>query len=48
MGEGKTLEEAKVKAAIEKKRLKFVSFEETELVKPEVAYVVSIKGSGAG
>jgi len=48
MEEGKTLDEAKVKAAIESKKLKFESFGETNLVKPTAAYVIAIEGTGVG
>lgn len=43
--DGASLEEADVKAAIEGKKLKFISFEKAELEKPTVAYNLVVSGA---
>lgn len=39
------LDEAKVKAAIKGKGMKFVSLEKTEVVRPKVAYELAVEGA---
>jgi len=46
MAEGMKLDEAKVKAALEGKRLEFVSLSEVEMPKPVAAYSLKVKGAG--
>jgi len=43
--EGASLDEASVKAAIEGKKLKFISFEKTGLSKPTAAYQLVVSGA---
>ena len=45
MKEGKTLDEAKVKTALEKNRMGFVSLETVERPIPKVAYVMQASGT---
>ena len=44
MEEGKALDEAKIKEAIEAKRLKFISLAQTEVTRPKAAFVISNSG----
>ena len=46
MEEGKELDEAEVKKAVEAKRLKFISFEVIERPQPTVVYRIEAKGLG--
>lgn len=46
MEEGKELDEAKVKAALEKNRMGFVSLETVERPIPKAAYVMQATGTG--
>ena len=45
MDDGVALDEAKVKAAIEGKKMKFVSMEKTEISRPKVAYELAVSGA---
>ena len=45
MDDGAALDEAKVKEAIEGKKMKFVSMEETEITRPKVAYELVVSGA---
>ena len=46
MEEGKSLDEAAVKEAVEAKRLKFVSLEVVERPQPDFVYRIPAKGLG--
>ena len=45
MEEGKQLDEAKLKADIEAKRLSFVSLSEVTVPRPKAAYIVTVSGA---
>ena len=45
MEPGKSLDSDKVKAAIEGKRLRFVSLTETTVPRPKAAYVLAVSGA---
>ena len=44
MEEGKTLDEDSVKKALESKKMKLISLEETKMAMPKAIYDVQIKG----
>jgi hypothetical protein len=46
MDEGKALDEAKTKTAIEGKGLSMASFEKADVVVPEAGYVLAVTGTG--
>lgn len=46
MEEGKALDEAKTKAALQAKGLGLGSFAKTDVVIPEAAYVLAVTGTG--
>ena len=45
MDDGAALEEDDVKAAIEGKKMKFVSMEKTEISRPKAAYELTVTGA---
>ena len=45
MEKGKSLDEAKVKTALEAKKLKFVSLETKQVPPPKAAYVLAASGA---
>jgi hypothetical protein len=45
MDEGKSLDAERVKAAVEGRKLKFVSLEEVSVPRPRAAYVLAVSGA---
>ena len=45
MEDGASLDEGKVRSAIEGKRLQFISLEETTVKRPKAAYVLAVSGA---
>ncbi len=45
MKKGSSLDEAKVKAALEGEKMKFVSLAATNVIRPKAAYVLSVEGA---